>query len=392
MLRFTPAGTGLAVTLCCLAAISQPVAGEDDLGGKADSSPSAATILSRKVICKQAGRYIAWPTVTKTRSGELLAVFSGDRDAHLCPWGKTFLVRSTDGGKRWSEPRCIDDTPLDDRDAGILETQQGTLLLTWNVGSLFRVADKYPPRFRHFVTDEMIADWKQHYASIPEATRKRFIGTWMRRSEDAGKTWSEPVKMPAHTTHGPIRLSDGRLLDVGNRGHYGGESFDDGRSWKKIASVPRPKLPAVLDEPHIVEAAGGKLIILFRHEPPKKENFRIFQSDSTDGGKTWSVARPTSIWADNPPHAIRLNNDWLVVVYGIRQPPYGQRACISRDHGVTWDYEHEIVLCHGDNNDLGYPSSAEMDDGSILTVYYQAPVPGEKPALMATHWRLETVN
>ena len=51
----------------------------------------------------------------------MLVVFSGDRDAHVCPWGKVQLLRSRDGGATWSDPVSICDTPLDDRDAGILE-------------------------------------------------------------------------------------------------------------------------------------------------------------------------------------------------------------------------------------------------------------------------------
>ncbi len=30
--------------------------------------------LWTRVICKQPGRYIGWPTITRTRAGELLAV------------------------------------------------------------------------------------------------------------------------------------------------------------------------------------------------------------------------------------------------------------------------------------------------------------------------------
>ena len=54
------------------------------------------------VICRQPGRYIGWPTIARTAQGELLVVFSGDREAHVCPFGKTQLVRSRDGGKTWS--------------------------------------------------------------------------------------------------------------------------------------------------------------------------------------------------------------------------------------------------------------------------------------------------
>ena len=81
--------------------------------------------LWTRVICAQPGRYIGWPTMARTSTGKLLAVFSGDRDGHICPWGKTHLVRSGDDGETWSAPEVIRHSPLDDRDAGIIETRRG---------------------------------------------------------------------------------------------------------------------------------------------------------------------------------------------------------------------------------------------------------------------------
>ena len=69
-----------------------------------------ARIYATRIICQQPGRYIGWPTITKTHSGELLTVFSGDRDAHVCPWGKTQLIRSQDNGESWSHPVTINNT------------------------------------------------------------------------------------------------------------------------------------------------------------------------------------------------------------------------------------------------------------------------------------------
>ena len=91
----------------------------------------AAQILSKQIICKEPGRYIGWPTIIRTRAGELIIVFSGDRDSHICPYGKTEMVRSSDEGKTWSDPVVIRNTPLDDRDAGLGETPDGTLVTTW---------------------------------------------------------------------------------------------------------------------------------------------------------------------------------------------------------------------------------------------------------------------
>ena len=100
-------------------------------------SSKNATIIETKVICKQEDRYIGWPTITKTKSGELVAVFSGNRDEHVCPYGITQMIRSKDNGKTWTDPITINNTPLDDRDAGILETNKGTLLVTWFTSMAF---------------------------------------------------------------------------------------------------------------------------------------------------------------------------------------------------------------------------------------------------------------
>ncbi len=52
-----------------------------------------AEVISNKVICKEPGRYIGWPTIVRARAGELIIVFSGDRDDHVCPWGKMEMIR-----------------------------------------------------------------------------------------------------------------------------------------------------------------------------------------------------------------------------------------------------------------------------------------------------------
>ena len=58
-------------------------------------------------------------------------VLSGLRFAHVCPWGKTVLFKSKDDGKTWSGPRILNDTPLDDRDCGVLSLGGKKLLVTW---------------------------------------------------------------------------------------------------------------------------------------------------------------------------------------------------------------------------------------------------------------------
>jgi hypothetical protein len=375
-------------SISTLLASHAPTAAADDL----------ATILSNDIVCQEAGRYIGWPTIAKTKEGELLVVFSGDRDAHICPWGITQIVRSRDDGKTWSQPETINNSPLDDRDAGIIQTKSGALLVSWFTSTAFM----YPEKLKwQNLPPELLESWKRHVAKISPETIVAYHGNWTRRSVDGGKSWEKPVKTIGSAPHGPIQLQDGRLLYVGLSTHEktlklgAEESRDDGRSWQYLADIPVAEEDQrdpdwrirMQDEPHVVELKDGQLVAMIRAEPKDHSQTYMRQTESTDGGKTWSVTHQTPLYG-YPPHLMRLKNDWLLVVYGVRREPFGEHACISKDGGKTWDVEHEITLRTAPNGDLGYPSSVQLDDGSILTVYYQIAQPGEKTSLLSTHWRL----
>jgi hypothetical protein len=364
----------------------------------APAAENVASILSNDVVCQEPGRYVGWPTITRTRDGELLVVFSGDRDAHICPWGVTQLVRSRDNGKTWSQPETINNTPLDDRDAGIIQTRTGALVVSWFTSIVFTkpalVAWQHLPK-------EVLDSWQRHLGKIGPETCAAYLGNWTRRSTDGGKTWEKPVQETVSAPHGPIQLQDGRLLFVGLTAFEPTptlgveESRDDGQSWQHIADIPIAEEDQhepdwrrhMQDEPHVVELADGKLVVLVRAEPKDHAQNFMRQSESSDGGQTWTVTHKTPIYG-YPPHLLRLRNGWLLAVYGVRREPFGERACLSKDGGKTWDIENEITLRSAPNADLGYPSSVQLDDGSILTVYYQVAAPGEKTSLLSTHWKL----
>lgn len=358
----------------------------NEFGVDFSDKKSIATHIVTKVLCKQENRYIGWPTIAKTKSGELLAVFSGDRDQHVCPYGIVQMIRSSDNGETWSEPETINNTPLDDRDAGILETKNGTLLVSWFTSLAF---DKES----HFINNPA---WKRHAGKLGPETRKYWLGNWTRRSNDNGKSWEEPVKQNGTAPHGPIELADGRLLYIGT-GNIDGkkvnsveESSDDGKTWQVISTIAIPDNEDIkyYAEPHVAELPNRKLVTQIRYNPTEKSENYLRQSESYDGGKTWTVTHPTPMWG-YPPHLIVLDNGWLLSAYGVRRKPFSERACISKDGGKTWDIENEIILKHAINGDLGYPASVQLDDETILTIYYEIDKKGEKTCLMGTKWRLK---
>jgi Neuraminidase (sialidase) len=145
-------------------------------------------------------------------------------------------------------------------------------------------------------------------------------------------------------------------------------SMDKGRSWKKkvlIAADPQDKM--YFCEPAVVQSANGDILALMRTNHP--EDY-LYQSRSIDGGMTWSKPEQTQM-IGHPADFQLLPDGKLLAVYGYRHKPHGVRACISKDDGVTWSVENEIIITErGAHYDLGYPSVCLTDDDHLCVVYY----------------------
>ena len=357
------------------------------------------------MICRQSGNYLAWPTIARRDDGELLVTFSGDREEHACPFGKTQMIRSTDAGETWSDPETINNTPLDDRDAGVLVLRSGAIVVSWFTVPTWNTVVSFEERGLY--SDQQLAAWRRHLAKVSEEDRQRWLGNWTRRSTDGGQTWEPPVSSVASTPHGPVELRDGRLLFVGisavfatEPGLLAVESVDEGHSWQQIGTVaiPEDDRLGAYSEPYAVELPNGRLVCLWRHQPDEFEvpTRHMRQTESDDGGRTWTETHETPLMG-YPPHLVLLANGDVLASYGRRVSPMGQIACLSHNGGMTWDVENKIVLRDDAPEmdlgwppgwDLGYPATLELEPGELLTVYYQIDPPDHKPSIQATRWSL----
>ena len=80
--------------------------------------------------------------------------------------------------------------------------------------------------------------------------------------------------------------------------------------------------------------AAGKIIVHIRNHN-KANSGETLQSESTDGGRTWSVPHTIGVWG-LPSFLLRLRNGDLLMTYGHRRDPLGNQARLSRDNGKTW--------------------------------------------------------
>jgi len=334
--------------------------------------------------------YAGWPTLTRRKNGELLVAYSGGRESHVCPFGRVELIRSRDDGDTWSWPETIMDTPIDDRDAGICETPSGALVATTFTSLAYQdvraKAANWPA--------DRIARWGAVERRGTQEQFQSLLDTWMLRSADGGMTWSQPYRVPVNSPHGPSVLASGTLIYAGKQLWSGGKigvciSKDDGRSWTWLAEIPaRPGDNPVADyhELHQVEAADGRLIVHIRHHGKNNER-ETLQTESTDGGRSWSVPGAIGVWG-LPSHLLRLRGPAgvLVMTYGYRRSPFGNQARISRDHGKTWS-EPITLSADGVRGDLGYPSTIELADGRLVTVWYEQQAASPQAVLRMVRWK-----
>ena len=338
-------------------------------------------------------KYCGWPTVCKDEEGTLYAVCSGFRVAHICPFGKTVLFKSFDDGKTWSIPMVINDTYLDDRDAGIVCLGGKTMLASW----FSHPAQVYLTQYKEHITRSWngSASVLDMYDILPDAHRKG--GSFVRLSYDGGFSWGQTVQVPVSTPHGPILKKDGTLFYLGKEFHSSGaekpkviSAWDsrDGKNWNPCGIV---KIPAGTEldnfhEPYAVELPNGKILAFLRAENMKtKPTFTMYKTESIDGGKTWSECTPTGI-SGSPPHLLKHSSGAVILTYARREQPFGERAVISCDNGESWSEER--IISEAKSSDIGYPSSVELSDGSILTVYYQQYENDDFPSLLYTRWTI----
>jgi len=349
----------------------------------------AATIHDLRVVSPQSEYYHGWPTLGILGNGDLIAVWSGRRREHVCPFGTVEMMLSRDSGDTWTYPRTVHESAIDDRDAGVLETAKGTIFVT-SFSSLAYVRSMEPGG--KFAEDPR---WIAAHHRLPDdAAREAELGCWGFRSVDGGLTFSERIDTVVNSPHGPCQLKDGRLLYLGKelwteeKRIGAAESLDDGETWSWISEVPTREGDAGRDyhELHAVECPSGKILAQIRNHN-ETDHRETLQTESLDGGRTWSEPAAIGVWG-LPTHLLVLSDGRLLMTYGYRRTPFGNQARVSEDEGATWS--EPIPLSEdGVGSDLGYPSTVELADGTLATLWYEKFADSPRAQLRLARWALE---
>lgn len=349
--------------------------------------------MKEQIIYRSSGpfAYCGWPTIGRDKDN-LYVVFSGNRIGHVCPFGKNIMVKSADEGETWSMPTIVNDSVLDDRDAGISVTKDGTKYLSFfchpasfYINDYSEITRTVVPELRP-LADGALRVWETMDENLLKG------GSYLKNLE-TGEVFKSPVSAP----HGPIQLKNGKLLWVGKEFYSGylnkasiyAVTFD-GKNFEVLSEIKMPVPLHLVHEPHSIELKDGSILASFRVHYDNGLGFSsmtIYFSKSKDGGRTWSV--PYSLgFNGSPPHFLRHSSGAIILSYARREEPYSERARVSFDEGETWSDEY--ILSYSKENDIGYPSTIELSDGSLLTVYYQRFEDDKHTSVLGTKWSFGT--
>lgn len=332
--------------------------------------------------------YFGWPSAARLQNGKIAVVASAFRLRHICPFGKAVISYSDDEGETYTYPAPVIDTVLDDRDAGIVPFGKSGVIVT-----SFNNTTEFQRRNAKTAYDTA------YLALITPEEESAALGSEFRISNDCGITFGEIFKSPITSPHGPVELADGSLLWVGrtfnaNDTIIEGDCIEAHRinldgSMEYVGRIDNTDdSDGVLScEPHAIVLDDGTILVHIRVQGPGR--FTIFQSVSRDNGKTWTKPeRILPMFGGSPPHLFKHSSGMLLCTYGHRREPYGIKAMFSKDNGKTWDYGYDIYV---DNvtDDLGYPATVELNDGSLLTVFYAHPSQDKPAVIMQQKWKFE---
>jgi len=336
------------------------------------------------VVYKDEKFYSAFPSIVKRKNGELLVAFRraperrvfgekgvSDTDAN----SYLMLVRSKDAGEHWSStPELIPANSFGgSQDPCMTQLSDGSIICASYGWALMQ-----PEAARNLKNVYLVGNFA-------------FLGGYLLRSVDGGKSWQGPMFPPA--TPGTVVFDPfGKPVPAYNRGAMcegkNGElywavaattsastprteahlfiSADRGITWRYSCRIAGDSKVA-FNESSLYLTPKGELVCFMRTEG---FDDHTAVARSLDGGKSFNA------WEDcgfqgHPHYALQLPDKQVLLIYGYRHTPFGIRARVLDSECRNEVSAQEVIIRDdGGNGDLGYPWATMVSRHSALVVYY----------------------
>jgi len=371
----------IIILFCFCQAFGQKQLEQDSLGKELQIGGRK---MNDVVIYQDARFYSSFPSVIKRPDGELFVafrrapdrrIFGESSNNHVDPNSYLMMVRSDDGENWTPDPELIYAHPFGgSQDPCMLQLRDGTLLCAsygWA-----------------FLKEEGKESLKKPYFESGGAT---FLGGYLVRSFDGGKSWQGPIYPPhidSEINYNPMgeplpaynrgALCEGKTSRIywvvaandqespGKTSTYLLASDDKGLTWKYLSTVATDE-KVTFNETSVYETPKGDLVAFLR---TANLDDKACIARSTDSGKTFGKWESMG-FQGHPLNALRLPDNRVLLTYGYRHEPFGIRARILNAECTDFKTAPEIVLRDdGGSTDLGYTWPVLLDNNRVLVVYY----------------------
>jgi hypothetical protein len=224
--------------------------------------------------------------------------------------------------------------------------------------------------------------------------------SWFYVSQDCCSTWAGPYRLPSFGQPGIAARTDYIVSGQrsctlyltaakadGDEGRVFCARTDDGGETFSFRSWIGPEPAGYTIMPSTVRLAAGRFLTAVRRREGDHCWIDLYASDND--ALSWQYAgHPVDDTGGggNPPAMIRLRDGRLCLTYGYRDPPYGMRARLSEDNGLSWGAEVRLRDGAG-NHDIGYPRAVQRLDGQVVVVYYWNDDAAGERYIASTTWR-----
>jgi len=293
------------------------------------------------------------PSIERAPGGRLWATWYAGLQGEGQSGNFQVLVTSADDGKTWSEPVvAFHPHPVDTSNTGDGHLWVDPKGRMWFFLNRYLASDK-PPHPRTV--------WA-FYTENPDDARPRWSAPTL---VSYGLVLNKPTVLKNGEWLNPIDFFSGDPNATDPRWGKGAKvysSTDQGRTWNFKSELQIPDV--TFGEHMFVERKDGSIWVLARTK------YGIAQSESHDGGKTWSVGEPfTKEFNVNTRFYLRRLNSGriLLIVNNHERQRRNMTAMLSDDEGKTWP--HKLLL---DERTTSYPdATAETKEGFFYVIYDQ---------------------
>ncbi len=338
--------------------------------------------------------------IIEIRPDELLCVYRRAQ-ALYGDDGRSWVLRSTDGGATWNDEGCLWDGTEDDQPYSYSATHL-TRLAHGEVVVLGH-------RFTRPTPDiPMYAETGGHLPEQPV----------MFRSYDSGRTWSRPEIIEKPDNHlvlydGVAELDDGRWFvpcdwdrqyddEYALPPHVSGIfSGDRGETWgDRVQMTGGPDSEKGFWHCRVTKLADGRLIgFPWTGSRDSTRFYTLHRIEGSPDGREWSAPEPTTLQAQTN-KAVDLGDGYIALIMSERESDRpGIYMALSDDEGSTFDADNWVQVWDAYGQDslgvartdkypaahdtiaFGAPDAIRLSDGDIMATFW-----GSQRGQMVVRW------